>query len=90
MLFKAKNKKSKIETFTINPKSVTIGELYGNSDPNTLEWVDGIFANAIRQFASSAAQNYAENASDAVRSFPLILSLFSINIISSFNPKNNK
>ncbi len=57
MVFKGKNKKGKVESFTINPKSITIDELYGKSDPNTFEWADGLFGNAVRQFTapSSAA-----------------------------------
>uniref|UniRef100_H2YVP9 AAA+ ATPase domain-containing protein n=1 Tax=Ciona savignyi TaxID=51511 RepID=H2YVP9_CIOSA len=32
------------ESFSINPKCVSLGELYGYTDPNTLEWVDGMLA----------------------------------------------
>uniref|UniRef100_A0A8C7WKA2 Uncharacterized protein n=1 Tax=Oncorhynchus mykiss TaxID=8022 RepID=A0A8C7WKA2_ONCMY len=35
-----------VESFTINPKCVSFGELYGQVDPNTLEWSDGLFASA--------------------------------------------
>ncbi|CAB1335557.1 unnamed protein product [Coregonus sp. 'balchen'] len=35
-----------VESFTINPKCVSFGELYGQIDPNTLEWSDGLFASA--------------------------------------------
>jgi dynein heavy chain len=50
---KPRTKKAKIDCALINPKSVTIDELYGRSDPNTLEWTDGLLANAIRQFINS-------------------------------------
>ncbi|KAH9496161.1 Dynein heavy chain 6, axonemal [Bulinus truncatus] len=46
-----KGKKGHVETFTINPKCVTLGELYGETDPNTFEWSDGLIANATRRFS---------------------------------------
>ena len=38
-----------METFSINPKCVTLGELYGFTDPNTLEWADGLLAYIVRK-----------------------------------------
>ena len=40
-----------METYTINPKCVSMGELYGEADPNTFEWTDGLIATATRRFA---------------------------------------
>lgn len=31
-----------VRTYVLNPKSVTIGELYGEVNPLTLEWRDGL------------------------------------------------
>lgn len=37
---------------TINPKSVTIEELYGQFDSNTTEWTDGLLSSTVRQFVA--------------------------------------
>jgi len=42
--------------FTINPKCVKLGELYGETDPNTFEWTDGLIATATRKFAKEHLQ----------------------------------
>ena len=35
---------------TINPKSLTLGELYGEFDSNTTEWTDGLLSSHVRKF----------------------------------------
>jgi len=33
----------------LNPKSISMGELYGEEDKLTLEWKDGLMAISVRQ-----------------------------------------
>ncbi|XP_063079957.1 dynein axonemal heavy chain 6-like [Engraulis encrasicolus] len=45
-----------MDCFTINPKCVELGELFGQMNPNTLEWSDGLLASAIRNYAKELSQ----------------------------------
>lgn len=35
--------------FTLNPKAVTVAELYGVLDPVTRDWTDGLLSNIFRE-----------------------------------------
>ncbi|TRY65354.1 hypothetical protein DNTS_005929 [Danionella cerebrum] len=46
-----------VKTFVLNPKSVSMGELYGEVNPLTLEWRDGLMALCVR----AAVQDFSED-----------------------------
>lgn len=50
-----------VDTYILNPKAVAIGELYGDINPLTFEWHDGLLGIMVRNAVLVCAQNRPEN-----------------------------
>jgi dynein heavy chain len=50
-------KKLQLKLYTINPKAVTLEQLYGDSDPVSHDWVDGVLSYIIRKCADDPNPN---------------------------------
>ncbi|XP_030743682.1 dynein axonemal heavy chain 14 [Echinops telfairi] len=47
---KIPGRKGKVDICVLNPKCITHGELYGQLNPNTMEWTDGILSAVIHNY----------------------------------------
>lgn len=45
----------KVDRYTLNPKSITMGELYGEFNLMTNEWTDGIISTIVREACNAVA-----------------------------------
>ncbi|XP_037662920.1 dynein heavy chain 6, axonemal isoform X2 [Choloepus didactylus] len=53
-----------VKTFVLNPKSITMGELYGEVNSITLEWKDGLMALSVRAAVNDASEDHKWIVSD--------------------------
>ncbi|XP_064133022.1 dynein axonemal heavy chain 14 [Loxodonta africana] len=47
---KVPGRKGKVDICVLNPKCITLNELYGQLNPNTMEWTDGLLSATIRNY----------------------------------------
>jgi len=47
-----------VRTYVLNPKSITMGELYGEVNKLTMEWRDGLMAMTVRK---AVQVNYSDD-----------------------------
>ncbi|KAH0622660.1 hypothetical protein JD844_025155, partial [Phrynosoma platyrhinos] len=75
-------KRGKIDTFVINPKCVTLGELFGETNPSTMEWSDGLLSSAVRSFAKLAVRKPKKKDTSTCRNseMPDLYTLNTVNI----------
>lgn len=45
-----------VKIFCLNPKSITMGELYGQENPDTREWTDGLASQTLRDGAKDESE----------------------------------
>lgn len=54
---RGKMNENKVQSCVINPKAITLGELYGEHDDISQEWKDGVLAQKFRDFANDASKD---------------------------------
>ncbi|KAH0513658.1 Dynein heavy chain 14, axonemal [Microtus ochrogaster] len=57
-------RKGKVDVCVLNPKCITLSELYGQLNINTMEWSDGLLSAAVRNFVHISTAEYSKNDSD--------------------------
>ena len=48
------DKGSKSDSYIIDPKAIPLEQLYGNLDPHSLEWTDGVFTKLLRKVSDTS------------------------------------
>lgn len=50
-----------VKVYVLNPKSITMGEIYGEVNEKTMEWHDGLMAYIVRQTCSVSQIRYIDS-----------------------------
>lgn len=67
--FQISGRKGKVDICVLNPKCITVSELYGQLDPNTMEWTDGLLSTAVRNYVYfNNARNLKKNSDFGLKS----------------------
>ncbi|KAG8519328.1 Dynein heavy chain 2, axonemal, partial [Galemys pyrenaicus] len=53
-------RKGKVDVCVLNPKCISLNELYGQLDSNTMEWTDGLLSATIRNYVCSNTEKYSK------------------------------
>ncbi|XP_042781926.1 dynein axonemal heavy chain 14 isoform X4 [Panthera leo] len=57
-------RRGKVDICVLNPKCITLSELYGQLDPNTMEWTDGLLSSTVRNYVYSNTARHSKKDSD--------------------------
>ncbi|KAM6217436.1 dynein axonemal heavy chain 14 [Rhynchocyon petersi] len=73
---KIPGRKGKVDICVLNPKCVTFGELYGQLNPDTMEWTDGLLSATIRNYVRSNLKSHSKKNVDlGLKPKPIDLSM---------------
>ncbi|XP_042636359.1 dynein axonemal heavy chain 14 [Orycteropus afer afer] len=57
---KIPGRKGKVDICVINPKCITLNELYGQLNPNTMEWTDGLLSATVRNYVHFNTKSHSK------------------------------
>ncbi|XP_060221083.1 dynein axonemal heavy chain 14 [Meriones unguiculatus] len=82
-------KKGRVDVCVLNPKCVTLSELYGYLDINTMEWRDGLLSAAIRNYVSTADFSKRDRAHGLLSGIGDISNIFQVSSSSTTDIDNS-